>query len=489
MTVADVVRRGHRLSQRGAYSEAEELLRAALADDPEHGMAWNNLGWVRECVGDLAEAESCYRRALRHEPGHSLARRNLCRLLIAGGQVEATRELIRRELLTGETGFDWCTRQVTVLFRERRYEAASGLARILAEMRWASPWYPRDQQVDPVPDDARPPRFLTHQKLRHDIEQLEYLAGRGVLDRDPVPVIAAYGRVAERLEAEHIDHQVPLGPQDEESIGETYSRLLHVRETPRVDQALSGTWERGEVDARYHDQRGVVVVDDFLSPAALQAMRDFCLESTVWHANRYGHGRLGAFFHDGFNAPLLLQIAEELQAALPTVLRAEYPLRQVWGFKNGTFLPAGSTLHADFAAVNVNFWITPEEANLNPHAGGLDVYDIDAPLWWDFMSYNGRADLMRTLLADRRASVRRIPYRSNRAVIFNSDLFHATQEVKFAPGYVNRRVNVTFLFGDREDDRHFPQILTPTAHDPSANGAGQTPAWRSRALRGRSRRR
>ena len=43
-----------------------------------------------------------------------------------------------------------------------------------------------------------------------------------------------------------------------------------------------------------------------------------------------------------------------------------------------------------------------------------------------------------------------IPYRENRAVIFNSNLFHETDNYEFKEGYENRRVNVTLLFGHRE---------------------------------------
>jgi hypothetical protein len=35
---------------------------------------------------------------------------------------------------------------------------------------------------------------------------------------------------------------------------------------------------------------------------------------------------------------------------------------------------------ADFAAVDVNIWITPTEANLDPTTGGPIVHDVDAPL-------------------------------------------------------------------------------------------------------------
>ena len=42
-----------------------------------------------------------------------------------------------------------------------------------------------------------------------------------------------------------------------------------------------------------------------------------------------------------------------------------------------------------------------------------------------------------------------IPHRFNRAVLFNSDYFHQTQEVNFKDVYEGRRINITYLFGDR----------------------------------------
>ncbi len=44
-----------------------------------------------------------------------------------------------------------------------------------------------------------------------------------------------------------------------------------------------------------------------------------------------------------------------------------------------------------------------------------------------------------------------IPYRYNRAIIFDSDLFHTTPALRFRSGYENRRINVTLLYGDRHD--------------------------------------
>jgi hypothetical protein len=36
-----------------------------------------------------------------------------------------------------------------------------------------------------------------------------------------------------------------------------------------------------------------------------------------------------------------------------------------------------------------------------------------------------------------------IPYRASRAVIFDSNLFHKTDVIRFAEGYENRRINIT----------------------------------------------
>ncbi len=40
----------------------------------------------------------------------------------------------------------------------------------------------------------------------------------------------------------------------------------------------------------------------------------------------------------------------------------------------------------------------------------------------------------------------KVPYKSNRAVIFNSKLYHATDKIEFRDNYIDRRVNVTFLY-------------------------------------------
>jgi hypothetical protein len=105
--------------------------------------------------------------------------------------------------------------------------------------------------------------------------------------------------------------------------------------------------------------------------------------------------------------------------------------------------------HADQAKVNVNFWLTPEDANLDKSNGGLLIYKQEPPEDWTFESYNhdSRKDAIHKFLAESRAGVVEVPYKTNRCVVFNSKLLHETAKFNFKPGYRNRRINVTLLFG------------------------------------------
>ncbi len=190
----------------------------------------------------------------------------------------------------------------------------------------------------------------------------------------------------------------------------------------------------------------LVVIDNLLTEGALEKLRRFCSDATVWQS-AYREGYLGAMSEHGFANPLLAQIAEELRQIYPDIFRA-HPLRYLWAFKyDSRFTEIG--IHADEAAVNVNFWITPDDANLDPESGGLVVWDVAAPLDWNFEKYNSDTKAMLDFLARNNARSVTIPYRANRAVIFNSNLFHKTDVIRFKDGYLNRRINVTLLYGRR----------------------------------------
>ena len=152
-----------------------------------------------------------------------------------------------------------------------------------------------------------------------------------------------------------------------------------------------------------------------------------------------------------------MQIAEDLKKRLPKIFK-DHALKQAWAYKydsrskeEGSSL-SGIHVHADPAAVNVNFWITPNEANLNPKSGGLIVYDVEAPKDWSLQTYNTDEKKIRKELKQSKGNTKIIPYNENRAVVFNSNLFHETDSYEFKEGYENRRINVTILFGNRSNN-------------------------------------
>jgi tetratricopeptide (TPR) repeat protein len=431
--------------------------------------------WARECEqrGELNLAARGYDEALRLNPDLRAARRGLGAVMVQLGRKEEALSLFRAELEADGDGERWLSELIIEAMERPDLWLAGELASILTVLQRASEWYPAEPASQPRIPDAK----LSVAKLRHDIDQFRHLRQIGVLDDAFEPIIDRYLDAHDRLAALDGDVTIPLTPEDERTIGRAYGRIVHIAHAPRLETALSPSWDRNAAQHDYREhRRGVVVIDDFLTGEALDLVYRFCLESTVCSGNRYADGRLGAFFFSGFNSPLLLQIAEEIRDALPDVLGSQHPLRQLWGFKNTGVLRTDS-VHADFAAVNVNFWVTPTEANLDESSGGLLIYDVDAPLSWDFGVYNRRADLIRQFLAERNAGVIRVPYRQNRAIIFNSDLFHETDAIHFRPDYRSHRINITMLYGDRQHDEHHPPSPAAAAPAPS-----RSTSWRSAAF-------
>jgi tetratricopeptide (TPR) repeat protein len=297
-----LIAQSHQASISNQFVEAEIYLRKAIELDDGLPMAHNNLGWALHKQGRLSDAIESYRNALTLNGSFTLAQINLSSLFASVGRIEEARNLWRvlaaanprdRRLLNSivsdalgagdiRTAASVAEQYATVCrgFKESRWGAGDSLA----------------------PDSVTPVPMITIDKLKHDIEQFQYLKGQGVLAIDLGDIIERYQRALERKR--NVGHGVSFACDDETSdlIGHVYGRLVHLRETPRLDRALSAEWDADAVEKAYCDHpHGLIVVDDFLSPDALTHLRQFCLQSTVWFGNRYAHGRLGAFFRDGFN--------------------------------------------------------------------------------------------------------------------------------------------------------------------------------------------
>jgi tetratricopeptide (TPR) repeat protein len=432
---------GVNLSSRHRYADAERAFLRAIELDPSLPMPHNNLGWIRERLGKEHEAVACYWNALELNPELVRAKVNLSTLLVRLGRIDDAHR---------------CWRQV---------QAATDRDRKATENLFARALHAGDLQMASVFADAHAYLYgstleaahhVSIPKLEHDLAQFLYLQANDVIVEDLSRIIDGYRDCLDRAKGERQNNERWRMTEAEHArIGQYYNRMIHRPDTPRVPQALSDTWDGAAAEAAYLEKSAsVAVVDAFLTDRALEGLRRFCLESVIWFNNTYAHGRLGTLFGRGFNCPLLIQIGEEIAARFPNVIGPERCLRQVWAYKLVDYQPPTHP-HADFAAVNVNFWITPDSANLDPDSGGMTVYNVQAPATWSFDRYNRNGREIVTYLQQSSAQAIEIPYRANRAVIFDSDLFHGTQPVSFRNDYASRRVNVTFLFGLREQDIGF----------------------------------
>ena len=476
---------GNALLERGEAEGAVASFREAVRIAPQAALAHNNLGRALASLGKRDEAEVSYRSALAIDPRHPEANKNLGELLSEVGNYDAAAIHLRNAMEIGPANADGEYALGLALTRgsngdakaeaQTHFVKAERLARtaIDAEPQNPSGWHAlgnallrlgrieesfmaRNHAVGLVRDPGTHRfdylatfRRTSPTKLDHDIEQIEYLIACGSSNVDD-GMLAAYRTVRDRLpEPVKGSRLVTLDADNRRLIGTTYNRRWRVAPAPETPgSAVNPSLDRAAIEADYAGRTpGITWLDSLLTGEALTLLRRFCLESTVWFTDTYANGYLGAFAEDGFMCPLLLQIGRELPQRLPGIF-GHHQLFKVWAFKYGD-KPDGIAMHADFAAVNVNFWITPDDANMDPNSGGLVVWDKEAPPEWDFNTYNLDHRAMQKFIAESGAKAHTIPHRQNRAVIFNSDLIHRTDEIRFRPGYENRRINVTFLYGER----------------------------------------
>ena len=436
---------GNALQEIGSLEEAEASLRRAIDLDPQHAAAHANLGNVLQDLHRVEETEAAYRKAISADPAHAAAHANLGNALKRlGRQDEAVASLERALELKPENA---TYRANLGMVHVARGDAAAALACFdrAAALRHGPPLAP---DVMTHRAEQRPAVPVAPFKLQHDAEQIRRLLREGLID-------PSFGKVADTNEQvlAALPPDVPPGQPialDEREwrrIAPAYNRPLYLPEAPAAASgALDPDLDTTAVEQAYRESApNLVVVDDFLTTEALERLWRFCLDATVWYQVKRGY--LGAYLVDGFGTALALQIADELRARLPGIF-GSHRLEQLWAYKYDSRLQ-GIATHADFAAVNVNFWVTPDEANRDPASGGLVVHKAYAPSDWAFRTYNADSARMAQFLEEAGDEPVTVPYRRNRVVIFDSDLFHRTDDLDFRPGYENRRINVTMLFGNR----------------------------------------
>ncbi len=382
--------------QAGRLPEALALYNQVIVGDPRNGAAYCNKAAILAGQGKYVEAISALEQAAAFNADDPDVHYALGNCLTSVGRTDDAVQAYRNAIRLRPDFADAHFRLGFILSETDR--VAEGFQHFL---RRAILVHGGSQPSGPAgPEPAH--------KIKHDREQREYLI-------DKLGAVPSF----------HLENGERL----------TGPAVNPANATPAVMEAWKSSWPQ------------LVVIDNFLTEEALERLRAYCAGSTIWR-RIYKAGYLGATPEDGLACPLLAQIAEEMRSTFPEILAA-HPFRYLGAFKYDSALSTGTNTHADNSAVNFNLYIAPDGANLDPESGGMDVWDAAMPPDVDMRVYNGNETAAREFLARSKARITMIPHRANRAILFKSDLFHKTSHCEFKEGYLNKRINISLLFGDR----------------------------------------
>jgi len=366
-----------------------------------------------------------------HPPSDSARR---AEALFLAGDFEQAGEIYRDLLSAGFDGYGQRVNFAQCLKRQGKWHEATRQFDIAFKLRRL--------EITKVPD-----RKISAFYVQHLADQAQYLFVRGLIPEMKLQEFEAIQRLARFLKDFYGIHgEGAVTPEMIDPISHLVFGCLNYAQETGASARINPDTRIERIDLGVEGSH-VYVVDDFLLPDTLAAMRRFLLESTIWYDARPQRGYLGAHLHDGLACDLVERTA---QAVLEFAAGLIGPglISQVWAFR---YAPkaAGIDLHADQASWNVNMWLTDEAHNRNPQTGGMTIYGCRAPDDWQFEMYNASPDRVRAYLESSNAASRRIEYKANRAIVFDSRLFHKTDPVEFSPEFDGRRINMTFMIDKR----------------------------------------
>lgn len=419
-----------------------KCLRDALKIEPNFSIVWNNLGQVLTEKHEFEEAIQCFEKILEIDPDDAGAYCNLSNVYREQGRLNDA-EIAARKAVDLDPTIDNAHTQLGLLLLAReQVEEASGEI-----------FVPAYNFRLPDGDLIAAKNFdtfnrINKQKLLHDIEQLTYLIEHEVVEEGEfgwlLEEYKAHLAAHPELEETDLDN---LQPRVSEGFAAQFNRLWHYAPAPMIP---GGTINpdldtKAAEEAFFDSDPGLAVVDNLLTGEALASLRKFCLESTVWF-NISASGDVGANLEHGFTCPLLLQVATDIRRAFPRLYN-DLIFSSCWSFKYYEKV-SGDGLHGDSGLRNLNLWLTPDDANLDSDTGGLTFWDKKVPLLETQNNPKEKSiQIMREIISEPDTQATKVPYKGNRAGLFESNIIHSTDTLNFKPGYENRRINITFVYG------------------------------------------
>ena len=202
-------------------------------------------------------------------------------------------------------------------------------------------------------------------------------------------------------------------------------------------------WSSVEGTYLSRDDQPYDVLDEFLTIQAAESLREKLLNDHGWH---FKHPRSNELYLTAPGGSDMLDIGASLVNRLPAVLGG---LELVYHWAYLHCRSAGLKPHTDAGAVTVNLYLTPDEFNLQPGTGGLILSAVRRPPPVSLIEFNSMPWADSYFEREHVGEDVRIEYRFNRAVLFDSRLFHASDQIFFANDTAqSMRMNLGLLFDD-----------------------------------------
>ena len=275
--------------------------------------------------------------------------------------------------------------------------------------------------------------------INHEFEQIRHIDS----DEDGIRNMKITQEFYNKLEELYTKSPVEYDQVDYKFISSLHK--IKYNKPPKVRKNyINPRLDTDEIENTYLSSNPEInVIDDFLTQEFLEDLCVFFRCANIFKYP-YSRGYIGAFLGKGMANKAILEFSTELKKLLPRIF-LNYNLSQAWAFKYDPKRD-GIGIHADDARVNVNFWITSDSANMNADNGGMIIWKKTPTQNAAFKDFNSLESMDRMNAEIKDSEFIKIPYKSNRVVIFNSKLYHVTDKIDFKDNYKDRRVNVTFLY-------------------------------------------
>lgn len=205
----------------------------------------------------------------------------------------------------------------------------------------------------------------------------------------------------------------------------------------------AGEWVSARQAYRERAPYSFAVIDDFLPNEVLTEVREMLVTDGGWARKNW---QVDQLFNKQPPIPFLSDIVESVRDGLAEFFEG-LDLVKHWAV--ACHENSGLHVHADNARIAVNFWITPDENNLEPETGGLVLYKLRRDPEMMPHEFNAMPWAGEYFERSNPPILCNIPYRYNRAVVFDASIFHATDKMMFKSGSLNTvRLGVTMAFDD-----------------------------------------